>query len=138
MEKILNKKRNHSLENFHKISEISHIKYERKCKASPNSREITFIDVQGKNITIYINSKSQLKKELLRIKFNQPYYIDNQGREILINNIGNFFHLNNIDKIYNLKGYKNQIMEANFNEQYECIPNDIIKETLYLNIFFFL
>lgn len=137
MEKILNKKRHHSLENFHKESKLSDIQYERKSKVSPNSRDITFIDVQGKDITIYINTKSELKKQLSKFKFNRPYYIDDQGKEILINNIGNFFHLSNIDKIYNLKGYKNEIMEENFNEQYECIPNKISKETLYLNKFFF-
>ena len=137
MEKILNKKRHHSLENFHKESKLSDIQYERNSKVSPNSRDITFIDVQGKDITIYINTKSELKKQLPKFKFNRPYYIDDQGKEILINNIGNFFHLSNIDKIYNLKGYKNEIMEENFNEQYECIPNNISKETLYLNKFFF-
>lgn len=44
--------------------------------------------------------------------------------------------MSNIDKIYNLKEYKNEITEVKFNKQFDCIPNNLINETLYLNKLF--
>ena len=35
--------------------------------------------------------------------------------------------------MYGLKNYKSQIIDENFNVQYNCIPNNIINQTLYLS-----
>ena len=139
MKKVLQHKRNRSLRSLPQKNKVklSDVTFRRECKCSPNSRMITFIDINGENIEIFIQSKHELKAKLEEFNFNRPYYIDEIGREILINNIDDFFHLNTYNKIYNMKEYINNINEDKFNEQYKCIPNILQEESLYLDKFFF-
>lgn len=138
MSYYLKRKRNRSLDpknNDHLIS-AEGIRFKRNCKISPDSKIITFIDVEGQNITITIKSKFELEKKLAEYKFTNPYYLDKNSNLKLLNNIGDFFHLKEVDSIYNFPEYINNITEAKFNEQFNSIANDILKDDIYINEFF--
>ena len=137
MKNVLQHKRNrsqHSLSQQNKVK-LSNVTFKREYECS--SRTITFIDVNGENIEIFIQSKHELEAKIKEFNFSRPYFIDEKGREILINNIDNFFHLYAYNIIYNMKEYINIINETKFNEQYKCFPNDLKEESLYLDKFFF-
>lgn len=95
----------------------------------------TFVDENGKEKKERIKTSDELSSKLSELGFKIAYYIDKNGREILIDNIQKFFLLN-IDKIYNLKEIS-LINETEFDNQYDSIPNKLGEEALYLNKFFF-
>lgn len=89
-----------------KKSTINDLLFVKDCSESPNSREFFFIINENDKIRKFIKSKNDLEIELARYGFQRPYYIDEKGRVMLINNIDDFFHLTNINKIYNMEDYK--------------------------------
>ena len=92
---------------------------------SPEERIITFIIKKGDNDydnkKIKINSSYALKIELQKLKFQIPYFIENNQERILSNDddLFYFFHSTNYSKIYNYEFYTffNQPI---FDEQYKA------------------
>ena len=139
MSKILKRKRNRSQSDIarKKKSSIKGISYVKNSRCSPTSRTFHLILNENEEISVYINSKNELEQELIKNDFQRPYYIDENGKEILINNIGTVFHSTNINTIYNMEEYKNIIDEKIFVEKFLSFPNELFKETLYINKFYF-
>ena len=139
MSNILKRKRNRSQceANRKKKSTIKDISYVKNCRGAPNSRTFHLVLNEDEEVSVYINSKNELEQELIKNGFERPYYIDEKGKKILINNLGIFFHSTNINTIYKMEEYRNIIDEKTFEEQYFSIPNKLFKETLYINKLFF-
>ena len=127
-------KRTRSLNSKNAITPVNKIWFKKNSHISPDNRIITFKNVNGKNISIKINSKNQLKKKLIEFNFKTPYYILD-GKEIVIDNFRNFFHFTSIKEIYNFE-YNNLIDKNQFELQYKSIPNYLKDENLFLDKFF--
>ena len=139
MFKILKRKRNRSQCDIasQKKSTINDISYVKNYLASPTSRTFHLMLNENEEISVYIISKNELEQELIKYNFQRPYYIDENGKEILIDNIGRVFHSININRIYNMEEFKNIIDEKSFEQQFLSFPNELFKETLYINKFHF-
>ena len=111
--------------------------YTRGNHISPESRNITFIDeIDDINIKIHIHSKEELKKKLIELHFNYPFY-KIQNKDILISfpNIAELFHNVEVNKIYNFK-YYNLIDENSFENQYNSLADNLSINPIFLNKIF--
>ena len=132
---FLKQKRNRSLSKLKEKMQGKDIIFERKTKISPNSKLYFFIDENGNEASFRIKSGRDLKKKIHELEFEIPYYIDREGRQIIINNIQKFFD-SEINRIYKLNEIS-LINQTEFDEQYDSIPNKLAEEPLYLDKLFF-
>ena len=131
MDFIQHKRIRSTSKNLYKRSKMC---FKKESNISPDNRDIIFKNVDGKDIILHINTIYELKNKLNEFNFLNPYYIKD-GKDIIIDNVSNFFHLTSVKEIYNLE-YHNFIDKTKFDLQYNSIPNDIKKENISLDKFF--